>query len=486
MAVCLWPTCLLRMSRTPAEPNGSKASARAPLAGLAALGLGTALVPLDFAVNVAFPAITEAFALNTRAIRWVAVCYVLTYGSLMLGFGALGDRIGHVRVYRAGLLLAAVAFTLCTFAPSYDLLLLARVLQGVSVALTLSCAPALATLMVDPARRTWALSTYAAMSAVAAVTAPLLGGVCLAGFGWRGVYGMRIPIALIALVCVPLIAHRIDANRPRPQQPFDLTGSGMLAGAMALILLAPALISQSSDLLIALPVALAGFMLMAAFAQRERAMPEPFLPTAIARSRDFQVINLAGIVVQFTCFAVPLITPYFLLRILQWNPMSCGAMLALWSVGSLLGSTLAVRCIAAIGARQAAGLAGVAIVLGLAGVAAWPRDVMPAIMVGCLLVHGFGLGLFQVAYSDLVIGTLPVASRGVAGSLTMVTRTVGIVLGASIWLGLLQAFEASGVSDLARERDAFMRGFTLLFCSASAVAAAFFVITARRWRAVPQ
>jgi hypothetical protein len=227
-------------------------------------------------------------------------------------------------------------------------------------------------------------------------------------------------------------------------------------------------------------------MLMAAFARRERAMPEPFLPTAIARSRDFQVINLAGIVVQSTCFAVPLITPYFLLRILQWNPMSCGAMLALWSVGSLLGSTLAVRCIAAIGARQAAGLAGVAIVLGLAGVAAWPRDVMPAIMVGCLLVHGFGLGLFQVAYSDLVIGTLPVASRGVAGSLTMVTRTVGIVLGASIWLGLLQAFEASGVSDLARERDAFMQGFTLLFCSASAFAAAFFGITARRWRAVPQ
>jgi hypothetical protein len=68
----------------------------------------------------------------------------------------------------------------------------------------------------------------------------------------------------------------------------------------------------------------------------------------------------------------------------------------------------------------------------------------------------------------------------------MVTRTVGIVLGASIWLGLLQAFEASGVSDLARERDAFMQGFTLLFCSASAFAAAFFGITARRWRAVPQ
>jgi Na+/melibiose symporter-like transporter len=227
---------------------------------------------------------------------------------------------------------------------------------------------------------------------------------------------MRIPIALIALLCVPLIARRVDQSRPRAQQPFDLTGSAMIAGGMALLLLAPALIRAPSDVAMALPIALAGTVLMAAFIRRERTRAEPFLPTAIARNRDFQVINLAGIIVQFTCFAVPLITPYFLLRMLNWSPMACGAMLAIWSVGSLLGSSLATRCIAAYGVRRSAGLAGLAIVLGLAGVAGWPRDVMPAIMLGCLLLHGFGLGLFQVAYSDLVIGTLPLSSRGVAGS----------------------------------------------------------------------
>ena len=115
--------------------------ARAPLIGLAVVGLGASIGPLDFSVTVAFPAITRAFALQTSDIRWVAVWYVLSYGSLMLAFGALGDRIGHLRVFRLGLVLSAAAYVLCALAPSYHWLLATRVLQGVAVALTLSCGP---------------------------------------------------------------------------------------------------------------------------------------------------------------------------------------------------------------------------------------------------------------------------------------------------------------------------------------------------------
>lgn len=90
------------------------------------MGLGASLAPLDLAVNVAFPAITAAFALETQAIRWVIAAYVLVYSSLMLAFGKLGDAIGYRRVFRAGLVLAAVAFVLCALAPDYGWLLGAR------------------------------------------------------------------------------------------------------------------------------------------------------------------------------------------------------------------------------------------------------------------------------------------------------------------------------------------------------------------------
>ena len=117
---------------------------RTPFLGFAIVGCGAAIAPLDFAVNMAFPAMTEAFALATPDIRWVAVCYVITYGSLMLFCGVLGDRLGHLRVFRWGLVLSALALVACAAAPSYGWLLAGRVLQGIGVALTLSCAPALA------------------------------------------------------------------------------------------------------------------------------------------------------------------------------------------------------------------------------------------------------------------------------------------------------------------------------------------------------
>jgi MFS family permease len=94
---------------TPLSPGADTPHSPTPYLGFAIVGCGAAIAPLDFAVNVAFPAMTEAFALATADIRWVAVCYVITYGSLMLFCGVLGDRLGHLRVFRWGLVLSALA-----------------------------------------------------------------------------------------------------------------------------------------------------------------------------------------------------------------------------------------------------------------------------------------------------------------------------------------------------------------------------------------
>ena len=120
-----------------------------PGVGLLVVGLGTIAAPLDTAVNIAFPSITRAFALEVEDIRWVVIAYVLTYSSLMLIFGKLGDLLGYRRIFQLGLLVSAVGFAGCSLAPSYGLLLLGRMLQGVGIALTLSCGPALATSLFD-------------------------------------------------------------------------------------------------------------------------------------------------------------------------------------------------------------------------------------------------------------------------------------------------------------------------------------------------
>lgn len=449
------------------------------------MGLGASIAPLDFAVNIAFPAITEAFALQTASIRWVAVSYVLTYGSLMLGFGALGDRIGYRRVFRAGLMLAAIAFAACALAPSYAWLLAARVAQGIAVALTLSCAPAMATLLFDESRRTWALSTYTAMGAFAGVLAPIAGGLMIAMIDWPGVYWFRVPIALLALVGMRRLGRDAPITSTRPALPFDTGGSAMLAASMALLLLAPALLGARAEGVPAWapwPIALAGVVSMAAFIRRQRNTDRPFMPREVTRDTDFWVINLAAVVVQFASFTVPLITPYFLVRVAGWETPAVGALMAAWAIGSLVGSSNASGVIHRLGAPRTAFVAMLGIIVGLGAIACWDGTPSIALMAGSLLVHGAGLGLFQVAYTDIVIAALPINARGVAGSLTMVTRTIGLVVGASLWIALLQSIQTSAQTAGATPTAAFMSAFATVFVAA-AVAQAGFLIAATLRRA---
>lgn len=474
------------------------------MTGLVVVGLGASIAPLDFSVNVAFPAITAAFALETREIRWVAVSYVLTYGSLMLAFGALGDRIGYLRVFRAGLLLGALAFTLCAVAPTYGWLLAARVLQGIAVALTLSCAPALATALFDESRRTWALSVYAAMGAIAGVLAPLAGGAAMSVLGWPGVYWLRVPVALVAFFCVPFLAkgltrglkqglkqtsppsltpplahHTTDAH-PRSHPAFDLTSMVLLATSLALLLLAPAVMRSDALLWPALPLGLSGATLMAIYVYRQRISTTPFVPRSVLGDADFVIPNLAAIAVQTASFAIPLVVPFYLLRTGAWEPPAIGLLLASWAGGTLAGSALAPRLVRRMGVRQTAFTGGMLVVGGLAAIALWPATPHVPLMLACLLVQGAGIGLFQVAYADIVVAALPISQRGVAGSLTMVTRTIGIVLGASLLIWVLQAAEATALAHGVGREAAFMAGFRAAFITAAAIAGACFALSSLR------
>src|SRR3954471_14069013 len=106
---------------------------------IAMIGLGTATTQLDTSVNIAFPAITRGFALGIGDIQWLVICYVLTYASLLLALGRIGDTVGHAVIYRAGLICSAVALLLVSCAPSYGAMLVFRGLQGVGAALVMSC-----------------------------------------------------------------------------------------------------------------------------------------------------------------------------------------------------------------------------------------------------------------------------------------------------------------------------------------------------------
>lgn len=435
---------------------------QSPFLGLIVVSLGAALATMDLAVNVAFPSISAAFALETRAIRWVIICYVLTYSSLMLAFGKLGDRIGHRQVFRAGLIVSVLGLVLCSIAADYVSLLAARIVQGVGTSLVLSCAPALATLLYDESRRTNALGRYASLTALASVAAPLIGGASIAALGWSGVFWFRVPLALLALLMLPLLQildQRPSATRAAP----NLAGSMLLATSLAFLLLTPALLEAGAWPWFAVITAGTGLAALYAFIKRERAAHDPVLPLALVRDTHFVIANVAGIIVHFAAFSVPLLVPFYLVRVAAYAPLASGAVLALSPAGILIGSAVAAKMVGALGVRRAALVGGALVAIGSVTIALWSAMPWLTVILASLLLHGVGTGLFHVAYTDIVVAALPRGERGVAGSLTMVTRTVGVMTAATALTALMHQVEMHGVAAGESESAAFAQAFTIVF-----------------------
>jgi MFS family permease len=168
------------------------------------------------------------------------------------------------------------------------------------------------------------------------------------------------------------------------------------------------------------------------------------------RDADFAWINLVSAGVQFCSFTVALSLPYAL-PAAGWGGTASGAMLSLWALGVLLGSGVAPVLLRRMDLQSACIAAQGVMALGLACIGAVPMAQAWPFMALALLVQGLGLGVFQVVYADQVVATLPDSARGLSGSLTLVTRTVGIVGAAMVWLWLMALLQnlalAHGVSQ---------------------------------------
>ena len=444
------------MGADAAVPEEAPLSLR-PAFGLVIVGLGASLAPLDIAVNVALPAITGHFRLALADVQWLVICYVLVYGSLMLVAGKLGDLFGHRLVFQIGLAVSAVGCAACAAAPDWPLFLWSRAVQGIGTALALACTPALATSLFPESERTKALAGFASAMALAAAVGPFLGGVLVELWGWPAVYWVRVPIALVTLGLSVLLP-----SPKREARPFDAPGALLLAATMSTLLLS-LVFSQRREIpgLWALVLFAVSLALLAAYVRRANSVPEPIIRPSLFADPRFTIPNVLTSLAHLAGFSILLLTPYYLVNVLKLTALGTGIVLAMAFAGSLMGAPLSAFLVKRIGQRPTvfAGLACVGLgllPLGFTGLET------PVLLVAALLVlEGIGQGLLTVAYTDIVTATLPPKDRGVAGSLSLLTRTVGIVAGASV-LTALHARGAEGIWNMA----GFLAGYRFAFVTA--------------------
>jgi EmrB/QacA subfamily drug resistance transporter len=445
---------------------------------LCIVSLGVSTGPLDTAVNIAFPAITAAFGIAVTTIQWVVICYVLTYASLLLGCGRLGDVVGHKRVFLFGLGWCAVSLYLCGLAPTFGWFLFFRGLQGVGTALVFSCAPALVTLAFPEAQRSQVLGVYTMFSAVASALGPLVGGQLVALWGWSAVYYFRVPVVLLSAILTVLLVRQPATIAPG--QRFDGLGAATLTAAIAGLLL---MLNQGNHFgWLSLPTLLlcgGACGCLGFFMWHQGRCAEPVLDLSLFRHGAFAIANAAHVLVNVAGFTVMLLVPYYLLTYYHASAVAGGVLLSMSPLGTMLASPIGGRLLSSLSAPRLS-LAGITLVsAGLLGVGLWQVSSVTALVAGTLLVQGLGQGLFQVANMDYVMGSIPRHQQGVAGSLTMLTRTVGVVGGATLGSGIFGLLQphytaqlqaaSTPVADLGAQ--AFMLAFQGVFWCAAAVAA---------------
>ena len=371
-----YPDCHVRSTARPRPP--ATYTCRMPVL-LAALG--ALLVSLDSAINIALPAMAETFGVRPSAIRWVIICYVLTYALTAFVAGLLADRLGPGPVFTVGLWLSGLAFVGYAVAHSYDAVLLLRVAQGLGGGLVYGTAPALVTLFLPRERHGRGLGTMSLGLGVGLGVGPILGGLLLDGLGWAATFLFRAPLFL-----------------------------------------AVAALAQ------------AGFGRVGARARRSRRIaPEDVLRLPVLRAA------LLAFLSNYAQFAVWLLVPFFLVGPLGFRPSLGGLVFTLTPLGAALAAPLGGIATDRIGPRWP--LAG-GLLLELAGLLAIGRmtEATPLLLVGIGMgLVGLGVGLFQVPNLTQMMAAFPPAQQGVAGGLAFLGRTLGSAVGVQVTAMLFEA-----------------------------------------------
>jgi MFS family permease len=207
---------------------------------------------------------------------------------------------------------------------------------------------------------------------------------------------------------------------------------------------------------------LLSLLALAGFFFRQSRAEHPIISIEILRLPGFAVLNLVSVLANLAAFSVWLLVPYHLARIQGYSLAESGAILAAGAAGAVLASPIGGRLIERqISAERLAIAGAAAIGAGLLLLSAWTEETPTILRVAGLVVQGVGLGLFQLAYADIVTAALPLRDRGVAGSLALLTRTLGTVTAASV---ILMLFETMHI------KHGFFDAFRLTFLLAALLA----------------
>jgi EmrB/QacA subfamily drug resistance transporter len=399
------------------DRHGDQGAGIVPRGGQAlALGTLCTLLFLTFldntVVSVALGDIQTALKANVAELQWVVGAYALTFASIMLACGMIGDELGRKKVMLAGAGVFCAGSVLCALAPNVQTLIAGRAVMGLGAAAsepgTLSM---LRQLYPDARARSRAVGVWAATSGFALAAGPVVGGVLTGVWSWRGIFWFNLFFGLAALIVAAVtLPESADPTAARVDTGGTILGAGALATFTFAIIDSESAGFGSVEVISLLCLSAVMF---AAFGWWERRSPNPLLDLRFLRMPQFTTANIAAFCTYFATFAIFFFTALYLVEVVPVSGYRLALIFAPMTVLMIAASVLAGRWTALAGPR-------------------W------SITIGCLLltvalcVAGIGIGTTVVPITTAVLSAVPAERSGMAASATNTSRQIGAVTGVAI------------------------------------------------------
>ncbi|MGB9936278.1 MAG: MFS transporter [Methanobacterium sp.] len=400
---------------------------------LFAIALGTIMVPINASiVNVSLPSITAFFSTNIVTSEWVITAYLINLLGFVLLFGRLGDSYGHEKVYMTGLVSFIITSVLCSLAPSIELLIAFRGLQGIAAALIISVSMGIVKGAFPKGQTGKSLGIYAVAIAAGLAIGPILGGIMQTFFGWQTIFLINAPAGILSLVLCYNILDRMEPESVK----LDIMGAFLqyiCIFATVYVLNYAQNFRIGTIEIIASGTALSTFIL---FIWNEKRVDSPLLDIGLFKNRTFTAFNLSLFFNYISMYMILFIMPFYLQKVLRFDPALTGIILTLNPVIMMIFAPLSGTLADRIGSRKPALLGALISATALYSMTYLTMFSSIFDVLWRLALLGIGAAMFQAPNNRAIMHVIPDKKKGLASSIIVTMRNLGMVFGVCI-AGLL-------------------------------------------------
>jgi EmrB/QacA subfamily drug resistance transporter len=399
----------------------------------------------NLVVTTALPVIRRDLDASLSGLEWTVNAYTLTFAVLLITGAALGDRFGRRRVFVIGLGIFTLASAAAALAPSIEVLIAARAVQGLGGAIVTPLTLTILSAAVPPERRGLALGAWGGISGLAVALGPLVGGAVVQGISWQWIFWLNVPIGV---VLIPLAALRLRETRG-PNDSLDLPGLGLASAGLLGIVWGLVRANQlgwgSTEIVTTLT---GGAVLLALFVLWELRAPAPMLPLGFFRNRTFAAANVASLLMFFGMFGSIFLLAQFFQTVQAYSPLAAGLRILPWTampifvapIAGALSDRIGGRPLMAVGlGLQATGLAWIAAVSSPS--VAYSSLVVPFVL------SGVGMALYFAPVANVVLSAVRPEEEGQASGATNAIRELGGVFGVAVLASVFAHYGGYGTSQ---------------------------------------